>query len=139
MAKTMANKNNSKRKFVAVGLGVIGIAGLSVASAATLNVNAAAEVAIGSDTFVACAASADVDYTYDAPSGLIDQINVTGIENEAGVACDGATIEVELQNEAGTEVVATGSGVVDNGTFSFSPSSALPVTTDLGEVTVIVR
>ena len=139
MANTMASKKNNKRKFVAVGLGLVGIAGLSVASAASLNVNAAAEVAIGSDSFVACAASADVDYSYDAATGLIDQINVAGIENAAGVACDGATIEVELQNQAGTQTVATGSGEVDEGAFSFSPAADLPVTTDLGEVTVVVR
>ena len=137
MASTMENKKNNKRKFVAVGLGLIGIAGLSVASAATLNVTAADEVAIGSAEFEACADSAHVDYSYDISTGLITGINVTGVVDANDANCDGATIEVELE-DAGQNVVAAGAGTVAGGAFSFAPTG-LEISTDLGEVTVVVR
>ncbi len=134
MANSMAIKKNNKRKFAALTLAAVGIAGLSVASAATLNLTAADEVAIGSDTFAACADSAGVDYTYvanaAAASGYaIDEVTVT-VDSEL---CDGQNILVNFD-----DVDASAKGVLSGATFTSTLDSTVDIKTDLGDVTVIV-
>lgn len=131
----MANKKNNKRKFVAVGLGLIGIAGLSVASAATLNIETANEVAIGTDTFAACAESASVDYTYVADASTasgyaVNQVTVVITDGD----CANADIEVSFDDHA-----ATASGQLTGDTFTSAlTGSTIDLGADLGDVTVIV-
>jgi hypothetical protein len=76
-------KNNNSRKALAVALGIMGVAGLSLASAAQLTVTAENEAAMGVDTFAPCDADAAVgiEYTYDA-NYLIDSVSVTGIDDD---------------------------------------------------------
>src|SRR5680860_865023 len=54
--KTMAKKKNA-RKALAAALGIMGIAGLSVASASTLLLDASPEVGIGVKAFAPCQTS----------------------------------------------------------------------------------
>lgn len=131
----MANKKNNKRKVVAVALGLVGIAGLSVASAATLTVEAANEVAIGSDTFAACAETASVDYSYvvdtSVPSGYaVDEVTVVITDGN----CADADIEVSFDGHA-----ATASGQLAGNIFTSAlTGDAIDLGDDLGTVTVIV-
>lgn len=131
----MANKKNNKRKVVAVALGLVGIAGLSVASAATLTVEAANEVAIGSDIFEACAESASVDYSYvvdtSVPSGYaVDEVTVEITNGD----CANADIAVSFDDHE-----ATASGKLTGDTFTSAlTGSAIDLGADLGKVTVIV-
>ncbi len=93
----MAKKKNS-RKALAVALGIMGVAGLSVASASTLNLTAGNEVAIGTDTFAECDTDGvDVNYTYydNAGSYEIDTVYITAIDT----ACNGQDIQFDLQDD----------------------------------------
>ena len=132
----MAKKKNS-RKALAVALGIMGVAGLSVASASTLTVDASNEVAIGTDTFAACDTDGvTVGYTYYNNSGTyeIDTITVTDI-NEA---CNGEAITLDLLDSV-DGALATGTGVVAAGAYSYvAKTDAIAVATDLGDVTVII-
>jgi|SRR5690554_2799081 len=131
----MANKKNNKRKVVAVALGLIGIAGLSVASAATLNITTATEVAVGTDTFAACAENASVAYSYVADSSqasgyAVDEVTVTVTDGD----CAGQDIEVSFDSHN-----ATASGQLTGTTFSSALSgSAIDLGANLGDVTVII-
>lgn len=132
----MANKKNNKRKVVAVALGIVGIAGLSLASAATLTVEAANEVAIGSDTFAACAETASVDYGYiadaSAPSGYV--VNEVTVELTEGTCEDATDVQVSFDGHG-----ATASGTLTSGAFTGPLSgSAIDLGANLGAVTVII-
>lgn len=132
----MAKKKNS-RKALAVALGIMGVAGLSVASASTLNVTAGNEVAIGTDTFAACDTDGvDVNYTYYDNAGAyeIDTVYVTSID----ATCNGQDIQFALADAADAPL-ASGTGTVAAGAFSYDvKSSSIAVATDLGDVTVII-
>ncbi len=134
----MAKKKNS-RKALAVALGIMGIAGLSVASASTLNLTAGNEVAIGSDTFAACDTDGvAVDYTYYNNAGTyeIDEISITGIDT----ACNAEAIQFTLADASATPVtLASGTGTVALGAFTYDATGDnVAVATDLGDVTVII-
>lgn len=133
----MADKKHNKRKFAAVALALVGVAGLSVASAATLTVDAGNEVAIGTDTFAACDTDGvSVDYTYAKVGNdfRIDDLQVTDIAN----ACNTENIQIVLESNAGVELAA-GSGVVSSGAFTLDVSADnIDIATDLGDVTVVI-
>lgn len=135
--RIMAKKKKNSRKALAVALGIMGIAGLSVASASTLEVTAGNEVAIGTDTFAACDTDGvDVNYTYYNNGGTyeIDSIYVTAIDT----SCNAKGIQFTLEDAAGAPV-ASGSGTVTAGAFSYDATGdSIPVATDLGDVTVII-
>ena len=137
----MAEKDNkNKRKFAAVLLGIVGVAGLSVASASTLTVDTDTEVALGTDVFAPCQTAADavtVDYGYDA-NFKIDEVTVSGIV----AACEGEDVKVQVANEAGDDVLMNpdAKALADgDSTVSFDVSSdSISVQDDLGVVTVVI-
>ncbi|WP_084099638.1 hypothetical protein [Demequina sp. NBRC 110051] len=147
----MAEKNNkNKRKFAAVLLGIVGVAGLSVASASTLTVDTDTEVALGTGTFEACDDTVKVDYEYDESSYAITKIAVTGIAD----ACIGENLSLALDYDVdGDDATTADAGtldlnvasIADNGATaddnvaewtSFTP--ALTVSSDLGDAVVII-
>lgn len=137
----MAEKDNkNKRKFAAVLLGIVGVAGLSVASASTLTVDTQTEVALGTDVFAPCQPSANVvtvDYGYDTDF-TIDEVTVSGIV----AACEGEDVKVQVANAAGNAVLMTpaAKALADgDSAVSFDVSSdGISVQDDLGEVTVVI-
>ena len=149
----MAEKDNkNKRKFAAVLLGIVGVAGLSVASASTLTVDTDTEVALGTGTFEACddTVKVDYEYDYDESSYAITKIAVTGIDD----ACIGENLSLALDYDVdGDDATTADAGtldlnlasIADNGASaddnvaewtSFTP--ALTVSSDLGEAVVII-
>ncbi len=139
----MAKKKNS-RKALAVALGIMGIAGLSVASASTLNVSAGNEVAIGTDTFAPCdtdGVTVNYDYATNAstPSGYgITNITVTGID----AGCAGEELTLSLEDDATTPAEVYGGSVAtlaNSGTATLdATASDIDIETDLGKVIVII-
>lgn len=131
----MANKKNNKRKIVAVALGIVGIAGLSMASAAQLTVNTENEVAIGSDTFEACAQTALVDYTYVANPAVtsgyaVDEVTVELTDG----TCADADVEVSFDDHD-----ATAEGALTGDSFTSTLTGGpIDIEDDLGTVTVII-
>jgi hypothetical protein len=128
----MASKNN-KRKYAAVALGIVGIAGLSLASAATLNVNEASPL-VGVSTGNECDTAVDVAYTTTFTAGAfkVTEVKVSGI----AAACAGQPIKVYvLDNTAPTAAtLATVSGTVPTGTGD--QSLTLAVTSAVSASTV---
>lgn len=97
----MAEKDNkNKRKFAAVLLGVVGVAGLSVASASTLAVENNSEVALGESTvFAACDDAVKVGYDYAKNGGewVITSVYLEGVNT----ACANKGVTVELHSASG--------------------------------------
>ncbi|MFW7413803.1 hypothetical protein [Demequina sp. SO4-18] len=134
----MAEKKHNKRKFAALALALVGVAGLSVASAATLNVEASNEVAIGTETFAACDTAVAVDYTYDTDDFTIKDVTVDGISD----TCDGEGIRVVIEEFGAAEgdaPLAVVTGQLDaSGSFTKAVTESIDIATDLGLVTVVI-
>lgn len=93
---------NNKRKYAAVALGIIGIAGLGLASAATLDVNQSSPL-VGIDTDNGCDTDGvNVAYTtsFNGTSFGVSSVEVTAINT----ACANKTITVYVQDNSATPV-----------------------------------
>ena len=138
----MAKKKNS-RKALAVALGIMGIAGLSLASASQLTVTPSNEVAMGvSGLFAECDNAVGITYGYDA-TYKINSVTITGIND----ACLGKALTFSI-----ADVTVPGTPVAGNATMSTWTTTALnnntykvtigtpavPLTDDLGAATVII-
>jgi FlaG/FlaF family flagellin (archaellin) len=125
------------RKYLAAGLVIAGAAGLSLAAASTLAVTTSKEVAIGSGTFAPCDADGvNVGYTYQksGTAYIIKDVTVSGID----AACKDEKIALTLASAAGTEL-ATTTSTVSGTSFTYDATSkAIPLSTDIGDATVII-
>ncbi len=129
-------KKHNKRKFAAVALALVGVAGLSVASAATLDLNAGNEVLVGTDTFAECQEGAvNVDYTYDSTSLTIANVVVSDITP----ACADEAIRIVLKADGATGSLAEVTGTIGtSGTFTAPVPNSIPLATNLGEVAIVI-
>lgn len=132
----MAKKKNS-RKALAVALGIMGIAGLSVASASqlTLNVNGD-NIAVGSNTFAAaCDDAVDVDYTYDLGTGTYTNLVISGV----AAGCEDKTMEYTLSDDAATPAtIKTGTLTVGASGTETIGISTVDLTTGLGSIDIAI-
>ena len=150
----MAKKKKNSRKVLAVALGIMGIAGLSMASASQLTVNSSNEVQIGVSTFANCQGTTPitVDYTYVSPvtpTTKITAITFGGIVS----GCDTKTLTFTLAYTDASNAVVAASPIalatphtlitteVNGGTYSYTiPATAqIPLNYNLGDVTVIIK
>jgi hypothetical protein len=138
----MAKKKNS-RKVLAVALGIMGVAGLSLASASSLTVNPSNEVAMGvSLAFTSCDDIVGITYGYDA-AYKINSVTITGIAD----ACLGKPLTFSIANTtapgapvAGTATMsAWTTTALNNNTYKATIGTpAVPLTDGLGAATVII-
>lgn len=112
----MAKNKKNSRKALAAALGIMGIAGLSLASASQLTVNVNdSNIAVGQGTFnAACDDAVTVDYTYNVAAGTYDELTISGID----AACSGLTLTYGLavdgdDDVAGSATVSGASVIVD--------------------------
>lgn len=105
----MASKKNRSRKSLAVALAIVGVAGLSMASAATLNVTSDT-VAAGVSVVSACNASVGVHYGTTLVAGVYQVSSVT-IDGLTAGACTGRTLDFTLLGAANA-VLGTGSKTI---------------------------
>ncbi len=132
-----SSKRANRRKLLAVGLAVLGVAGLSLASASQLNVNgsssAVAQAGTAAVTTAVCQTSA-VAVSYGltaAPAGTLATGSAFGFASEADAltltsfdaACGGKTVKVALGSATGTQIGDVYSGTV--------PAAGGPVTLKL--------
>ena len=105
----MASRKNRSRKSLAVALAIVGVAGLSMASAAQLNVTSDT-VAAGTSVVAACDTDGvSVAYTTGFSAG---SYKVTGVTISAIAAgCSGRTLDFTLL-DTGNAVLATGTGTI---------------------------
>ncbi|MBO9567944.1 MAG: hypothetical protein J7503_03880 [Cellulomonas iranensis] len=121
-----SSKRANRRKILAVGLGVLGVAGLSLASASQLNVNgtsaSVAQAGTAAVTTAVCQTST-VAVSYGLASGTPGSLGTGaqfGFAAEADAltltsfdaACGGKTVKVALGSASGTQIGATYSGTV---------------------------
>jgi hypothetical protein len=137
----MASKKNRSRKSLAVALAIVGVAGLSMASAAQLTVTSSPVIA-GVSLDSACDTSVLVAYgtvfgtnAYNVHSVTISDINITPV-----TGCLGKTIDFTLLNAGGTAIA--------NGTGTLTPialaSQTIVLTTDVSaaavaQIAVVIR
>jgi len=110
----MAKKKNT-RKYAAVALGIVGVAGLSLASAAQLNVTTD-QIAVGSDTFAACDTDAandginvsytpgDLDTSVDPVTLAVDQISL----EDVSANCSDLEYTLTILNGSDAEIATFG-------------------------------
>lgn len=98
-------KNKNMRKYAAVALGILGVAGLSLAAASQLTVTTD-EIAVGADSFSSCDETGiNVAYTtgaFSIPNLAVDEIVVgTGTADSTIVdaACQGKTYTVSVLDQ----------------------------------------
>ncbi|MGN8245063.1 hypothetical protein ACTHAM_002175 [Cellulomonas soli] len=108
-----STKSSNHRKALAVGLAVVGVAGLSLASAAQLNFAAPqAQFQAGVDTVASCQ-SATVDSSFGTPvltggAYVTDSVTLANID----ALCAGKSYKVSLLDATGAVVGAEKSGTV---------------------------
>jgi len=125
----MSKKNT--RKYAAVALGILGVAGLSLASASQLTVTTDT-IAVGSSTFTSCDTDGiNVGYTTGAfanPNLPVSGIVVgsgNGADKTVDAACNGKTYTVSVLNAAGTPIddqTYTGTITLATGAFTVTPT-----------------
>ncbi len=125
---------STRRKSAAIALAVVGIAGLSLASAATLSLTSSS-VQAGSTTFVACQATpVSVAYT-TAWNGTANAYQTTAVTVSGITAgCNSKSILVTLTDSAGASLHefsgatgTTGSVTLSSPAATVNPASILGV------------
>lgn len=154
-AKIMAKKKNS-RKALAVALGIMGIAGLSVASASQLNITASDNIATGTQTFGnSCDTAVSVAYT-TATNATTGAVTYTGY-TVSGIAdlCVGKKLTATVgystysggtYTAAGTPLVATDQAIAlaspsatDNNTVTVTFAPALAGSSRLDSIAITIK
>ncbi|MBX9245786.1 hypothetical protein ICW40_13340 [Actinotalea ferrariae] len=100
---------STRRKSAAIALAVVGIAGLSLASASTLQVTGGT-IQAGTSLNAACdtnGVAAAFESAWAATQYKADKVVISGIE----AACSGGTIRVSVLNAAGTQLAEVSGAV----------------------------
>ena len=136
-------KKNNSRKALAVALGIMGVAGLSLASASQLTVTPSpANVAVGTGTFAAaCDTAVDVSYTYSIATGKYTNLVISNINEGCAAKSLTYTLKNNVQPTAGTiqtgTVVVPAIAVAATGTVTI-PIGTVDLTTGLGAVDIAI-
>lgn len=115
----MARKKRTTRKSVAIALGIVSIAGLSMASAAQLTITSA-DVSAGTQVVASCDTDGvTVAYTtaFSAGEYVVTGVSVTAINT----ACNGDTLSLTLLDDANFD---GGSGVLGSGSTTVAAGAA---------------
>lgn len=128
-------KPGFSRAALAAGLGVLGIAGMSVASATQDAAVTSQAQAVGAGQFVStCDKAVSVWFTYDVAAGTHTELIVSEISQE----CIGRMVTIELHNEAGAPMpltVSTASVASDMAVFDITE---LNLAEKIGSVDVVI-
>jgi len=124
-------KKNSRRKAIALGLAVLGVAGLSLASAAQLNVNSST---VGAGVKVVASCDTDgVDVSYGtAYSATVPGYKVSTVKlSNVAAACAGKSLTIDLLT--GDAAGSTSLGTVSTAAITLTGTSTgdLTVTGDV--------
>lgn len=105
----MASRKNRSRKSLAVALAIVGVAGLSMASAAQLTVTSDT-VAAGVSVDAACDTAVAVSYgtAFSAGEYVVDEVTITGI----AAGCENAVLDFTLLDSGVAIANGTGGGTI---------------------------
>lgn len=137
-----ADRSSTRRKYAAVALALVGVAGLSLASASTLSVNTgtiqagmtdlancqtgAVSAAIASGGF-----TAGVGYTAGA-------VTVSGVTWVAGGGCNGKVMEVRLVDSSSNSIADLGTWTI-NATSRTFPAVAGINAANVAKIAVVIH
>nr|WP_297426098.1 hypothetical protein [uncultured Actinotalea sp.] len=125
----------ARRKTAAVALAVVGVAGLTLASAAQVDVDSQ-QIGAGTAVVGSCDDVVDVTFgnAYDAGAYRVTSVVVADV----AAACDGSTLAVTLVDPADAALVEV-SGTVSGGSLSLDvPAASLPAAEDVAGVAVVI-
>lgn len=137
----MARKTSNRRKTAAVSLAVLGVAGLALASAATLNLEggtlAANTVVVASCQPTGTPITVGFDNSF-AASASSPGYNVSGVTlNDVDAACDGKAVKADLIDASGASLGQV-TGVASAGSVNLgAPSASVPATA-VEKVSVVI-
>lgn len=116
---------STRRKSAAVALAVVGIAGLSLASAATLNITPDTLQA-GTQDLTGCqgttAVTVDFTATWGTGQYIVDDVVLGAIAE----ACDGHLVEFTLLDSADAPLYSSTAANAADGSFQVPAASAVP-------------
>jgi hypothetical protein len=135
----MTKRRKNSRKSLAIALGIVGVAGLSMASAAQLTVNND-DLAAGVDVVGTCDDAVDVGFTaaYNATLGAyeVSDVNVSGI----AAGCSGSKLDLTLLKTDGTSLFSTSSPVTISATSESITVTGGPIAAaDIDSVAVVIH
>ncbi len=139
----MASKKNRSRKSLAIALAIVGVAGLSMASAATLTVNSD-EIVAGADNFTGCDTAVDVSYVsayhvaggaYTTAGFYVSDVTVDGI---ATTACDNLGLTVIVTGTGGAVLSTLTGNTGTAGTVTLNPAAGAVKVDDVYGVAVAI-
>ena len=132
----MASRKNRSRKSLAVALAIVGVAGLSMASAAQLTVTSG-PVAAGVSVDAACDTAVSVSYgtVFSGGAYVVNQVNITGI----APACAGKTLDFTLLDGTAA-ALSTGTPIVLGATGTETQAVAPTVSAaSLAQIAIVIR
>lgn len=137
----MAPSSSKRRKVAAISLAVLGVAGLSLASAATLNLNggtlAANTVVVASCQPTATAIKVGFGNTFKS-SASTPGYDVSGVSLSAvDAACAGKSVKADLIDAAGVSLGQV-TGTATTGTTTLSAPAAGVSATAVAKISVVI-
>jgi hypothetical protein len=133
------SKSSNRRKSIAIALAVLGVAGLSLASASQLTLNGTASVQSGMLQVNADCQTAPITLTFSAPvrtgtTYASATVNLAGVNNTAVTGCAGKNYKLSLLDSTNGLVAGT---TEQTGTIAAtSLSIAIPASQDNNVKTV---
>ena len=125
---------STRRKSAAIALAIIGIAGLSLASAAQLNVNSAS-LGAGADVVASCDTDGiDVGFVNSYVGGVYVTTGV--VLSLVAPACDGFDVDVTLADDLDVLLDDVSGTIVTGGTTTISGLSAAAADVELVAVVI---
>ena len=118
---------SNRRKSAAVALAILGVAGLSLASASQLNLTSTT-VQAGSVVVADCQPTSTpiaVTYTtsFTSPDYKVATVKLAGID----AACNGKALEVKVLDSTGAALATMTSASVTSGTMTLTPAATFNV------------
>lgn len=139
MARHRADRptNPTRRRFAAVALGIVGVAGLGLASASQVTIGSGT-LGVGTAMVASCQGAAPITVSFTsawtptpAPAAYrATQVTLSGV----AAACGGSAYKIRILDGAGNAVtglgdltgtVPSGGGVVTSGTFTATPVTSI--------------
>ena len=137
--------NPARRRFAAVVLGVVGIAGLGIASAAQITVGSST-LGVGATIVSTCQGSGTITTSFPtawnttAPAAYrVTAVTLSGVNT----ACVGKAYRIQLLNGSGVaignEIVSTVPTLAVGGVFTTIPLTSQPLGLDVGGVSIVIQ
>jgi len=137
--------NPARRRFAAVVLGVVGIAGLGIASAAQITVGSST-LGVGATIVSTCQGSGTITTSFPtawnttAPAAYrVTAVTLSGVNT----ACVGKAYRIQLLNGSGVaignEIVSTVPTLAVGGVFTTIPLTSQPLGLDVAGVSIVIQ